>query len=121
MPGMAPGKKKDAESYFFRRIDLQSMGEGFAFGGEGIGAAVGFAVYVINSPCGGAGKQLADSKEVWTKRGDSKVIVARDAVDNKLRISVDVKILEVLFAGLEQRMVHGSHFGLVIGAGIRDV
>jgi hypothetical protein len=51
------------------------MGEGFAFGGEGIGAAVGFAVYVINSPCGGAGKQLADSKEVWTKRGDSKVIV----------------------------------------------
>ena len=102
MPGMAPGKKKDAESYFFRRIDLQSMGEGFAFGGEGIGAAVGFAVYVINSPCGGAGKQLADSKEVWTKRGDSEVIVARDAVDNKLRISVDVKVLEVLFAGLEQ-------------------
>jgi hypothetical protein len=47
--------------------------------------------------------------------------VARDAVDNKLRISVDVKILEVLFAGLEQRMVYGSHFGLVIGAGIRDV
>ena len=78
------------------------MGEGFAFGGEGIGVAVRFAVDVVDSPsCGCVGKHLTDTIEVWTKSGDREVVVARDAVDNKLRISVDVKILEITFAGLE--------------------
>jgi len=79
----------------------RTMGEGFAFGGEGIGAAVRFAVDVADSPCGCVGKHLTDTIEVWTKSGDREVVVARDAVDNKLRISVDVKILEITFAGLE--------------------
>ena len=74
---------------------------GFAFGGEGIGAAVRFAVDVADSPCGCVGKHLTDTIEVWTQSGDREVVVARDAVDNKLRISVDVKILEITFAGLE--------------------
>jgi hypothetical protein len=43
-------------------------------------------------------EHLTDTIEVWTKSGDREVVVARDAVDNKLRISsVDVKILEITF------------------------